>query len=200
VSRAEILDSHPPDHLGGVAHRVSVALKLPNLLDDLGIRTLRSITAVILWPKKVRAATKLKLQGIGDPDQESVALLDRNIAEAEQAYRYAGDFETTARALSGWREALRQRLEVVRAPGRIEVPVTVTNGGTLLPMPGSKPGTWKMAPEEYWAGMPAPFRNADRYAVQRTLRLQWGGDDEAAEDIKVREVSTDALVWRKDGR
>ena len=48
-------------------------------------------------------------------DSEDRALLDRNITEAEAAYKAAGDFETQARALSGWREA-RPRLDAVRAP------------------------------------------------------------------------------------
>ena len=61
---------------------------------------------------EVRSATRLKLRGVTEPDREARGLLDDNIAQAEAAYRNAGDFETSARALSGWREALLQRIEL----------------------------------------------------------------------------------------
>jgi hypothetical protein len=66
--------------------------------------------------EQVRRATKLRLRGVTDLDVGDHELLDNNIRAAEDAYRAAPDFETAARALSGWREALAQRLDAVRRP------------------------------------------------------------------------------------
>ncbi len=55
-----------------------------------------------------------------------------------------------------------------------------------------------MTPEQYWAGVPARFRDRERYLVQREVRIQWPGSGESPGSIKVYEIATDALVWAKD--
>ena len=67
----------------------------------------------------VRAATKLALRGADDITTQDAERLGRNIAEAEAAFREAGDYETRVRALAGWRSALLERVDAVqRAPTR----------------------------------------------------------------------------------
>jgi hypothetical protein len=55
--------------------------------------------------EQIRSATKLRLRGASDLDAEDHELLDSNIRSAEAAFRDAPEFETAARALSGWRES-----------------------------------------------------------------------------------------------
>lgn len=140
--------------------------------------------------EQVRAATKLKLRGVQDLDLEDRELLDRNIAQAEAAYRNASDFETAARALSGWREALHRRLDAMRIPETIEVPVHVTYPGAE---PQGDPATVKMRVDTYFSGVPMRFRDPDRFTVDRTLRLRFGTGP-ADEVIKMYDASG-ALVW-----
>jgi hypothetical protein len=149
--------------------------------------------------EQVRAATKLRLRGL-DPDAEDRGLLNDNVSHAEAAYRDAPDFETAARALSGWREAIIQRLDAVVSPAAIEVPVVVmSSDGTKVEGPFSGPGTWRMRPEDYWRGVPKRFRDPGRFVVRRTIKLRWtsdlrgGGRDE---EIGVYEAG-DVLVWSK---
>jgi hypothetical protein len=66
--------------------------------------------------EQIRSATKLRLRGVPELDADDHELLDGNVQAAEAAYRDAPDFETAARALSGWRESLMQRLDAVKAP------------------------------------------------------------------------------------
>jgi hypothetical protein len=148
--------------------------------------------------EQVRAATRLRMRGVEDPDREHRDLLDDNIRQAEAAYRDAPDFETAARALSGWREALLQRLDAVRAPGMIEVPVTVTLAGGK-PLPDAKPATAAMSPEVYWKGVPQRLRDPERFDVHRVIRLAFSHvrDPGPGEDVKVYDRATGALVWAK---
>ena len=64
---------------------------------------------------------RLRLRDVSDIDAEDRELLDANIRSAERAYRDAPDFETAARALSGWREAPAQRLTAPQRPDVIDV-------------------------------------------------------------------------------
>lgn len=142
--------------------------------------------------EQVRGATRLRLRGIEDPDQEAIRLVDRNVLEAELAYRDSGDFETQARALSGWREALLQRLEAIRVPGSVSVPIVVrlcdgTSLGESAPV--------SMPLERYFAGVPKRFRDPDRYVVHRTVALSLTGN--GTERIKVYEAANGALAWSK---
>jgi hypothetical protein len=140
--------------------------------------------------EQVRAATKLKLRGIGDPDTESLELLDHNIAQAEAAYTDAPDFETAARALSGWREAILQRLDAVTAPDAIEIALVVAFSD------GRRFGetVFRMQPEHYWSGVPVRFRDSSKYAVERRIELAFLGG-EPGEEVKVREIATGAIAW-----
>jgi hypothetical protein len=145
--------------------------------------------------EQVRAATKLKLRGI-ELDPEARALLDHNIGEAEAAYKAAGDFETAARALSGWRESLLHRLEAVETADAIQTRLVVT-------WPGSEPGDGvplAMRPGDYWQGVPARLRDPDRFRVERVIRLRFAvvsrGDPA---DVEVRVRDTDGvLVFASD--
>lgn len=130
-------------------------------------------------------------------DPEDRRLLDRNIDEAEQAYRLASDFETQARALSGWRESLLHRLEAVQAADAIHTRLIVS-------WPGSDPeaeGTpTAMRPGDYWQGIPARLRDVDRFRVERTIRLRFAvaaHGEPADVSIKVRDRDG-VLVWANE--
>jgi hypothetical protein len=94
----------------------------------------------------IRGATRLLLAG--DLDEEQRALLDRNIAEAAEAFLTSSTFDNRTRALQGLREAIRHRLDAVPAPGPIEVPLTVSLADGS-PVPGTDPGTVPMTTEQY---------------------------------------------------
>jgi hypothetical protein len=146
--------------------------------------------------EQVRAATRLRMRGVDNPDDEHRGLLDDNIAQAERAYRDAPDFETAARALSGWREALLQRLDAARAPDDIEVPIVVTLAGGR-PLPDAKRATARLRPALYWAGVPARYRNLELYSVQRVIKLAFTDEPVPAEELKVYDRASGALVWAK---
>ena len=146
--------------------------------------------------EQVRAATKLRMRGV-ELDPEDRRLLDDNIAEAEAAYKAAGDFETQARALSGWRESLLHRLEAVQAADAIETRLIVS-------WPGSDPeaeGTaLAMRPGDYWAQVPARLRDPDRFRVESTIRLRFAvvaRGEPADVAIKVRDRDG-VLVWANE--
>jgi hypothetical protein len=158
----------------------------------------------------IRSATALLLRGAkGEPDEQTLEQVERNVQEAEAQYLHgSGSFENTSRALAGLREAHRQRLDAIRAPGSIEVPVTITTSdGT--PLAGSR-GVWSAAEALYWAGVPARFRDPNRYVVHRRITLRLGGapnDEELlmssavtspVEEIKVFEKERDVLAWSGD--
>jgi hypothetical protein len=138
--------------------------------------------------EKVRAATKLRMRGV-DLDPEDRALLDRNIAEAEAAYKAASDFETQARALGGWREALLHRLDAVKAPDAIETRLQVTFADGE---PVGEGTPIRMRPDDYWRQVPSRFHDPDRFTVERRIRLRFGvvqrkpGDPPDVE-VKVRD-------------
>ena len=93
--------------------------------------------------EQIRAATALRLRE-ADPDEEGLEQLDRNVAQAAAAYRDGTDsFEQAVRALPGVREAIRQRLDAVRADEVVEVPITVSlpDGTPLMSHRGRRRGT-----------------------------------------------------------
>lgn len=152
--------------------------------------------------EQVRAATKLRLRD-ADPDADDRELLDGNIESAMAAYRAAPDFETAARALSGWREAILQRLDAIRQAEAIEVPFIVTHAdGTLVEAPaGGKPVVWYMSAVEYWRDVPKRFRDVDRYRVHRVIALQWTAGDHprslSDDKLTVYDLATGAVVWAR---
>jgi hypothetical protein len=152
--------------------------------------------------EQVRAATKLRLRGVCDLDPDDHELLDGNVRAAEAAYRDAPDFETAARALSGWRESLMQRLDAVPAPEGVpmqyRVPFTDEQGRySEASAPRREPATFMMPLEVYFRGVPKRFRDVGRFTVERTIHLGWAPGT-GSEDLQVRENATDALVWVKD--
>jgi hypothetical protein len=131
-----------------------------------------------------------------EPDPEDRELLDHNIAQAEAAFRDAPDFETAARALSGWREALHQRLDAQPKAHAIEAPVVVTHAdGTPIDPPGGGTVTWPIDPKVYWHSIPQRFRDRDRFHVSRTITLSLGAPVPEAVNVYDREG---VLVWTKD--
>lgn len=121
--------------------------------------------------------------------------LDANIVEAAQLYRRVGGFENEFRGLAGHREAIRLRLGTVRAPGVIDVPVVVTMvDGT--PVSGEQ-ASWRVGLEQYFQGVPARYRDADRFTVQRKVELRWLGGS-WKQELSVYEIETGALVWAKE--
>jgi hypothetical protein len=65
----------------------------------------------------IRAATALQLRSLrrGDMDAQTLFRLDSNVAEAEVLYRRVGGFENELRGLAGHREAIRQRVDALKA-------------------------------------------------------------------------------------
>lgn len=150
--------------------------------------------------EQVRAASKLRLRGITDLDDNDRYLLDGNIRAAEEAYRAAPDFETAARALSGWREALTQRLDAVLAPEGVPVQYFVgftDEVGNVSEAGGpdrGEPVTFLQPLAIYFADVPKRFHDSSRYVVDRTTFLSFTGS--ASDDaIRVLEAATGALVW-----
>jgi hypothetical protein len=150
----------------------------------------------------VRSATALQVRALrgGDLDAAMLEKLDANIVEAAELYRRVGGFENELRGLAGHREAIRLRLEAVRAPRVLDVPVVVTMvDGT--PMPGEQ-ASCRLTHEQYFAGVPSRYRDADRFVVRRKVELLWSSyGRETVQVLKVYEVETGALVWsQKEGR
>ena len=135
----------------------------------------------------------MALRGRTDLAREDRELLDGNIEAAIAAFRNAGDFETRARALAGWREALMQRLDATGDPEPIDVPVVVTYDGT--PTGGGAPV--RLSPAHYRRGVPQRFRDRSRYAVARTVRLTWEGKDPLPDLVRVYD-DAGLVVWAKD--
>jgi hypothetical protein len=183
-----------PDGTGGPLDPLTEALALA--------QRARTAREVLKAAEATRAATALQVRALrgADADADALEQLDANIAEAATLYRrVGGSFENELRALAGHREAIRQRLEAVRTPGTIEVPVTVTTAsGQPLPYPDSKPGTWKLTPEQYFDGVPTRYRDPDRFTVSRTIQVRLGA--ESAIELKLYEVATGGIVWAKEGR
>jgi len=147
----------------------------------------------------VRSATALQVRALrgGDLDAAMLEQLDRNIVEAAELYRRVGGFENELRGLAGHREAVRLRLEAVKAPGVIDVPVVVTMAdGT--PVSGEQAGSWRVTTEQYFRGVPQRYRDPERFIVRRKVELQWPEfGRETVQEVKVYEVETGALVWAK---
>jgi len=151
--------------------------------------------------EQIRGATKLRLRGASDRDADDQELLDSNIRSAEAAFRDAPDFETAARALSGWRESILQRLNAVSAPEGIpmqfRLAFTDEEGNLSEPAaPRREPATFLMPLADYFRGTPRRFHDPERFRVERTIHLAWNGP--GRQDLKVRAVESNALVWSKD--
>jgi hypothetical protein len=151
--------------------------------------------------EQVRGATKLRLRGVFDLDAADHELLDSNIRSAEAAFRDAPDFETAARALSGWRESILQRLNAVTAPEgipmRYRVVFTDEEGNpSESPAPRREPARFTMPLADYFRDIPRRFHDPERFRAERTIHLAWNGP--GRQDLKVCEVGSNALVWSKD--
>jgi hypothetical protein len=130
------------------------------------------------------------MRGLDRPDEAERALLDDNVRQAEKAYRDAGNFDVATRALSGWREALMQRLDATPA-GAIETALVVSLAEGV---PMGPPTPVSMAPSHYWDGVPSRLRDAARYTVHRTIALRFGAIRPDV-SLKVYEIATNTLAW-----
>jgi hypothetical protein len=151
--------------------------------------------------EQVRAATKLSIRGRADLGTDELELLSANIAQAEAAYRDAPDFETQARALSGWREAFHHRIDATGEDEPVDVPmptVCFADGRPARPawLEREEQRTVKVPASLYWAGVPQRFRDRTRYVVSRTITLTWEGQDAVPETIEVLDAEG-VLVWKK---
>ena len=97
--------------------------------------------------EQVRAATRLRMRGV-EPDPEDRRLLDRNIDEAEAAYKAAGRLRDPGEGLERLEGGPLHRLDAVQAADAIHTRLIVS-------WPGSDPeaeGTaLAMRPGDYWA-------------------------------------------------
>jgi hypothetical protein len=148
--------------------------------------------------EQVRGATRLLLRGNPELDEHNRALLDQNVRSAEEAYVAAGDFETAARALSGLREALLQRLVAQPAAQAIEVPIVLTSSDgspVRTDWLGSADATMSETPEQHWRGVPVRFRT-DLHVVQRVIHLELSGPGRT--EVKIVDRASGVLVWATD--
>jgi hypothetical protein len=150
--------------------------------------------------EQVREATRLRLRlrGMEDLDADDRALLENNVRAAERAFRDAADFETAARALSGWRAAILHRLDAVRTPDGIPMQMRVAftdlDGDAAAPVGDQKqPATFIMPLSIYFAGAPRRYRDIDRFTIARTIHLAWEGS--GSETLRVYDIASGALVW-----
>jgi hypothetical protein len=146
----------------------------------------------------IRAATKLSLRGRVALAKEDRTLLDNNVRTAEEVYKHATDFETAARALAGWREALLQRIDAAGDEQPVEVPYpTITvNGVTPEWLAGE--GTYVVPAADYWRRVPQQYRDHERYGVSRSLAIAWHSGDAVPERIHVHDVEGN-VVWARQG-
>jgi hypothetical protein len=146
--------------------------------------------------EQVRAATKMRLRG-SDPDAADRELLNANLTDAMEAYKTAPDFETAARALSGWREAIVQRLEATReAEIETEYVLCYSDGSPIEgPMVGDGVMRVRGSAADYWRGVPRKYRDASRFRVWRAINLSF---DEHGGSEELRVYEGDALVWAGD--
>jgi len=147
--------------------------------------------------EQVRAAVALRLREMDEPDEEVLELLDESLSLAELAYRSGsrtGSFERSIRGLQGVREAIRQRIDVVRGSEMIDVRFSVTHpDGTL----DYESGTYPTPVVRYFAGVPSRFHDHGRYRVDRTIHLAFP-PNEATQTLRVYEIASGGLVWTKD--
>jgi hypothetical protein len=186
--RLGIVPSGPPepdrvDPLGGALELLAAA--------KTERQRLRALEAV-------RAGSWLLLKQAGDdPDVELLERLDVNIAQAEAMFRDVQGFETSLYALAGVREAVNQRIRAAGAPETVETSYSLSfvgPDGRVVPGPPGKP--FRMSAKQYFADVPARFHDPERFRVERTIHLEWNGP--GRQDLKVRDVGSDALVWSKD--
>jgi hypothetical protein len=148
--------------------------------------------------EQVRAATKLRFRGVADLDADDRELLDGNIRAAEAAYRDAPDFETAARALSGWREAILQRLDAVKAPEGIDMQYRVVftdleGNRSESADPRGKSATFKIPLADYFRGTPKRFHDVNGFRVERPVYLEFPPGT-GHQDLRVIEVATASVV------
>jgi hypothetical protein len=129
---------------------------------------------------------------------------DRPLVEAvcpAKLYRRVGGFENELRALAGVREAVRQRLEAVKAAAEVEVPleVVMADGSPLPRFPGTpKEPTIRLSPGQYWAGVPTRYRDPERFTVAREVYITLPGTRKHPDLIAVHDLGG-RLVWTSDG-
>jgi hypothetical protein len=204
VSRSSL--SRHAQHVEGLGDRRLVELPAPT--EDPRFDHLAEAVALVGRAKTererlkgleaVRASTVLALRAMGEPDEEALELLERNLEQAEQAFLdTSGGFEVATRALQGVREAIRQRMQIVRVDGEIETSMSVAFTGLDGKVVPGEPGRpFKQSLSVYFEGVPKQYRDLDKYRVQRTIHLGWQPED-GHEDVKVYDVSSRALVWTK---
>jgi hypothetical protein len=110
---------------------------------------------------------------------------------ADQAYRDAADFETQARALSGWREALRQRILAVKPPKLAPTSTDLKFYAIGQPRPEAPPRPVSADDRD----IPKEFQDPARYVVRKILCLSFAKP--TSMDVKVYEG--DAFVWSNGG-
>jgi len=157
--------------------------------------------------ESVRSATRLALRDRTDLVQEDRELLAANIDGALAAYRAAPDFETAARALAGWREAIAQRLDASDEDEPFMVPhPTLSFADSLPAMPrwlrghyadgdaedAGRSQTDAVPATRYWSGVPQRYRDRMRFVVNRKITLSLQGP--VLQEIRVYNADG-VLVW-----
>jgi hypothetical protein len=148
----------------------------------------------------VRAATRLALKSVDQLDAEHLERLDSNVATAEALFRSSPNYEEQLRSLAGLREAVRQRIDAIRAGDVIVVIPTFAfcayrdDVSMGPPVVQSECAPFRLSAATYWAGVPAQFRDLGRYTAERSIDLAWI-PEEGRQHVKVRELATGAVVW-----
>jgi hypothetical protein len=178
-----------PEERGAVVDPMAAALEL--------VKSAKTERQKMKALEAVRGASWLALRSLGgEPDADLLEQLDANVGQAASMFREVEGFESQLYGLSGVREAIRQRLAATQKTEQIETLMTVTMAdGT----PRGDPIPYRISLAEHFRGVPARFKDRDRYDVQRVINLKWPNspiaDERPDEEIRVYEIATSALVW-----
>ncbi len=157
--------------------------------------------------EQIRAATKLALRGRTDLTQEDRDLLAKNIEDALAAYEASPDFETSARALAGWRESIAQRLDATDEdePFAVNYPsLSFADGSPAMPRwldndyvdgdadDAERHETYIVPAARYWSGVPQRYRDRTRFVVSRRISLSLAVS--IPQEIRVYKADG-VLVW-----
>ena len=175
-----------PEERGAAVDPIAAALEL--------VRSAKTERQKMKALEAVRAASWLALKSFGgEPDADLLERLDANVAQAASMFREVDGFESQLYGLSGVREAIRQRLAATQKTEQIETLMTVTMADGA---PCGDPVPYKISLAEHFRGVPARLHDPNRFRLERTISLEWGGP--GRQDLTVRDVGSDALVWSQD--
>jgi hypothetical protein len=201
------LARHHREHTRPASRRLAIVPGTPKRLDSVAVDPMREALNLLERAKTkreklkaaqaVRRASWLALRSLGgEPDEDLLQQLDSNVATAAALFREQQGFESALAGLEGVRDSIRARLTATQRSEQIETSMVVTTAdGT----PRGEPIPYTISLAEHFRGVPARYKDRDRYAIQRVISLKWPNspivDELPDEEIRVYETATSALVW-----